>query len=617
MNALLATAILALLSPHKATVTVNVNAKDGDIITGERTFRVTVDSANAVTGVEFYVAGDLRDKDTSTPYEFPFDSLAESEGDIRLRFKAYTTEGESGEKSITVHIDNQLGKGIDFHLQNGIDALQNGKYDDAITSARIALRIDPKSNPARLILARSYFAKSTFDKAQKYAEDAVGDDPNNAAASDLLSAIKLKQAFTTTAHEGDRKEALATIADAMKSAVETRRKTVDAALDRLGTPTDATVLPAADAALAAQRYSLAINELTPAWMKDNRRTEVANRLAFALMRLGRYHEALQILVDLKKNGQPDTYTSAEMAVVYAELGDAGASDAALKDALVSNPDDPAVLSAQAYVALKFVRHRIGDKVTLLLNYDDVRGRDANARVESGRVLANALDQLDKNTTGRPEVSFFECALNNKLEEFGRAERYFEQTLLADPLLVDAYVEQANRSIGETYNGKPSPDELDQRMSTAKVYFEAALAARPDSPQALSGLALIAVLEKKYDEAVRWGEAAEKAAPSYAAGAVILGNAYTLGAGAKRTEADAIRAQNKTAAAGSNSDRAANETKARQLETTAGDYARRARDVATLAGRLDPRLDGYDLTKPLASFRYFYTGGRIPLLPLPH
>jgi len=625
MNALLATAILTLLAPPRtavtgapatvAPVTVNVNAKNGESITGERTFRVTVQAENAVTGVEFYVGTDLRDKDTSTPYEFTVDSLSETDGDLKLRFKAYTTEGESGEKSVTVHIDNQLDKGLPFHVTAGTEALQNGKFDDAITSGRIALRIDPKSVAARLIVARGYLGKSAYDKAQKYAEDAVADDPGNSAAADLLSGIKLKQAFSTTA-SGDRKDALNTIRDAMKSAVETHRKTVDMNLDKQGNPTDANLLSYADAALAAERYSLVISDLQPAFLKDNRKPDVANRLAYAMSRLGRYREALETLTTLKKYGQLDTFSDALLAVVYAELGDADSSDAALKDALVSNGDDPVVLSAQAYVALKFIRHKVLDRTTLLLNYDNVSGQDATARAESARVMRNSLDQLQKNQSSSSEVNFYAAALNNKLEEFNRAEHQFEQAVLTDPLNVDAFVEQGNRSIGATFNGKPTADQTDQALGMARVYYEAALAARPDSPQALCGLSLVSSMERKWDEAVKWGEAAVKAGPSFAASQVVLGTAYFGASGNLRAQADVIRNQNKTGGT-TNEERQTNELKARDMEAKAAEFARKARDVAAQSSQLDARLQGMDLRNTLPTFRYFYTGGRIPLLPLPH
>jgi len=615
MNALLASAILALLTPQKGAVQVNVNAKNGETITGERTFWVTVNAKNAVTGVEFYYGNDLRDKDTSTPYQFTIDSLAENDGDAKLRFKAFTTEGESGEVAITVHIDNGTSKGLDFHLNHGMEALQDGKYADAATSGRIALKIDPKSGPAKLLVARAYLGLGTLDKAQKYAEDAVEASPNDQGAADILSAIKLRQAFRTMSTGSDRTEALAAITEAMTSAVQTRRKFVDRMFDAMTAPTGDDVVAYADAGITDGRYNVVLPLLQSAFQKDNRRSDVGNRLAFVYMRLGRNAEALQTLLSVKKNGAPDANTFAQLAVVYADLGSADESDAALKDALLSDGEAPAVLSAQAYLALKYVRHKLVSTTTLLLNYDDIGGNDTQAKANSKAALRDALSQMEKGHGESSITNYYQSALYNKLEEFQKGEDYFESAVLADPLNVDAYVEQGNRSLGTALNGKPTKEELDSRLGAARAYYNAALAAQDNSAAALAGLCVAATLEGKPDEAIRWGEAAVKAQPSYAAGFVALGTAYNLGSSAARTSADKLRQTNQTAGL-SNAERQANELKTRQLEAQASTYARNARDAGNSAAKLDKRVEGYELTKPYAAWRYLYAGGRLPVLPQP-
>lgn len=598
----------------KAAFHVFVNAKAGEVITGERTFRVTTDSQNAVTSVEFYVGSDLRDKDTSTPYEFTIDSLAETDGDLKLRFKAFTTEGESSEVVLTVKIDNGTSKGIDFQLQQGNEALQNSKFQDAVTAGRIALRIDPKSVPARVIVARGYLGLGTLDKAQKFAEDAVEADANNQAAVDLLAAIKLRQAFTTSNGGTDRAETLAAISDALKSAVDTRRKYVDQKFDAQGGPTDANIVAYGDAGLAAGRYSAIAGPLQDALRKDERRVDVANRLAYAQMRLGRYNDALNTLLLAKKAGG-DAFTFAELAVVYAELGAADDSDAALKEALVSDPDDPAVLSAQAYLAVKFIRHKLLDKTTLLLNYDDVSGADTGARESSGSLLRNALSQLEKAHGESSITNFFRSALSNKLQDYSSGEKYFEYAVLADPLDADAYIEQGNRSLGLMFQGEPSAEEKQLRLGAARAYFTAAANAQPSAIGALAGLSIVSTLEGKADEAIRWGEAATRAQPSYAAGHAVLAAAYNIAAANAHTEADKIRKQNDNPNT-TNAERQANETKARAVEAQSTAWSRSARNTVATAAKYDARLQGYELTKPVSAWRYLYTGGRVPVLPLP-
>ena len=110
MNALLLVTALFTVSPHFASpnptipvvtiapVEISVNINQGEILSGERAFKVSVSADDPVTKVEFYVGGDLRDNDTSTPYEFKLDTLAEPDGDLKIKFSAYTSQGTSGTK---------------------------------------------------------------------------------------------------------------------------------------------------------------------------------------------------------------------------------------------------------------------------------------------------------------------------------------------------------------------------------------------------------------------------------------------------------------------------------------------------------------------------------------
>jgi len=148
-------------------VEISLNVKDGDTISGEVRFRATVKSDALVNQVEFYVGDDLRDTKSSVPYEFKLDTLDpnQAEGDIKLTFAAYTTSGDSAKKTLKLKIDNALGKGADFYVQQGQDLVTVGKFDEAITAARIALKVKPTENGAKLVMARAYLGKGVLDSA--------------------------------------------------------------------------------------------------------------------------------------------------------------------------------------------------------------------------------------------------------------------------------------------------------------------------------------------------------------------------------------------------------------------------------------------------------------------
>ena len=618
MNALLiATAFLALAAPPKAPVTVHVDHRNGDVITGEATFKVTVESTNLVTQVEFYVNDDLRDKATSTPYKFTIDSLNETEGSAKLRFKAYTSEGETGEASVTVKIYNAIDKGAPYHVQEGIKALQDGNYEKAITEGRIALKIDSKLNQARLIVARSYLRAGVMDKAQKFAEDAVTSEPGNTNALDILSIIKLKQAFTTFDHgSGDKNETLKSIGDALKGAVENRKKALDARVDAIGNVTDTNLLQYVDAAIRAGRYGLVVSTLKPVFEKDNRRADVADRLAFAQIREGRYDDAFLTLQTLKKYGTLDVYAQATLAVLYAEDAQPKASDDAIKDAILSDADNPIVTTAQAYIALKFVRSTVANLTSMSLNYDDLRGKDSPKGAESRNTLTQILRELAKDQGQRTEVNYYLSALNNKLENYDAGRQYFETAVLAEPTNYDAYIEQGNKSfqISMRLGPKPKKEDLTFLYENARTMFTAALEARPSSAAALTGLSLVDSFEGKSEDGIKWANAAVSAEPKYAPGHVALCVAYTLGGVNLTGQAYTMRQQSKTLT--TNYERQQNELKTREIEIIAGQHSRAARKALDDAYKIDKKIDGQQLTSAVSAWRYFNAGGRVPVLPMP-
>lgn len=621
MNAhLMLVAALALLAPQKDNVKVFVDAKPKQSISGERTFRVTVQSKNPVNYVEFYVGKEFKTKDTSTPYQFTLDTLDEKEGPLKLTFKAYTTEGDSGQADLDVVVDNGLSKGVDAHLQAGKDAMAGSNWAKAIDEGRIALKVDPNSNAARVLLARAYLGSNDFGRAQKYAQDVLDKDPKNADALNLMAGVNLKIAFGTYVNSGgDRKEAVSTISDAYKSAVEARRKVLDEEVDAAGSPTGANVVPYVDAALHAGRYSLALPILKDAITKNGSDTKLFDRLMYVYLRTGRYRDAFQAAADYKRaGGLLDAYGTAAMAIVYAELGDPDTTDKLIADALVSDPDEPAVAAAQAYIALKFIRPPVAATKQYNLNYDDANASGSSAaaaRAAANTALSRILAEVSKSHGQNTVTSYYAGALDNKLSDFGAGRRSFQDAVLMEPANADAYIEEANRALTATQMSNLDKDEREHELSTAETLYNTALLARPDSAQALTGLALVATIRANFADAIRWGEAAVAANPDYAAGYLSLGTAYNLGSSVLRTQADSAR-QKARAAGTSPADRQALELQARNLETQALQYQTSARTAGLKAGSLDPRLQGQLLEKPYAAWRYFRAGGRVPVLPQP-
>ncbi len=478
----------------QAAIKINVNAKDGDVISGEFVFKATVESEHLVTQVEFYVGSDLRDSSSSTPYTFRIDTLAEAEGDLKVTFAAYTSEGENVKKTLTVKIDNGLSKGPDFHVQQGQESLITGKWNDAIISARRALKIKPGYAPARVVMARANFGKGVYDAAQKSAEDVIAVDPNNAGALELLAAISLQKAFATVNRGGDRTETLNIIRNALKSAVENRRKVLDNLIDQFGPVTDVNKMAFVDLAIRAGRYSLAIEQLAPHFRRDPKKPAVANRLIYAQLRAGRFKEALDSAEYYRKYGQPDSYGHAILAIVYQRSGDTARAQDEEKEAVSNDPDNLGVRSAQAYLAL-------------------ARGKTA--------VSQKLAADLAKDEGQLAEVNYYLATIYNQIADFDDSRQRFERAVLTEPIFYDMYVERANEALAIAYAGSVDEKERVNQWAVAKVFFETALVAKPESFEALTGLAVVYALEKNPAQAQKMARTAIAAGPEYAPARYML------------------------------------------------------------------------------------------------
>lgn len=557
---ILAFALVSLAPAQK--LAVSVNSGDGDVISGEKHFVVKVQSKNPVTQVEFYVGSRLRDQDPSTPYEFSLDTISEDDGDIQVKFTAYTSEGENASKTLTLKIDNQVSKGAPFHLGKSKDFLAVSKWDDAIAEARIALKADKTSVDARCDLARAYMGKGVWDKAQQYSEDAAAADPNNLEAMELVAGVNLNRSFALRNRTEDPMASVSAIADALKNAVTARRKSLDRQVDTFGPVTAANRLNYVDLTLRAGRYSLAIEQMAPVFRKDAKDNAAANRLIFAYLRSGRMADAREALDNLKLYGTPDAYGSALEAVYDSQSGNAQKADDAIRDAILNDPDNLGVKSAQAFIALR-------------------RNKPA--------VLAQLAKDLAATDSQRTEVNYFIAALDNRLGE-PDAEKYFKRAVLIEPTNYDMYIEWGNYSLGLGVSKRLDQKHSDAEVAYAQALYTAAMTANPSSAQALTGLTLVSLYQNKIDDAVRYGRAATQAAPEYAAGHY----AYAAAANAK---AGSI----KTLGAGANGP---------ALVKLQDEMSATAKKENETAGKLDPiALQGRELPKVSQAWVYFASGGR--------
>jgi tetratricopeptide (TPR) repeat protein len=471
---------------------------DGDSIKGTHRFRVTVDSQSLVSQVEFYVADKLVGTDESTPYEFVLDTLLYPDGPLAVTISAYNAGGENKKLTLNVRVNNGLSLGVAHHVAIAETAMTGRKWDEAIEAGRIALKINPSDNTARMAMARAYFGKGTYDLAQKFAEDVVASEPTNIAARELLSGISLRQAFRAMEVSSDRQRTISTVSSALKMAAKSRRDALQQRLDAFGAPNEANRLRYCDLLIDAGRFSLVIGQLEKEFDKDENNSDVTNRLVYAQLRAGRYSDAQKIMTRHTRRGEPDAYGYALKAVLDNWMGNDTASASAEREALLNDPTNIGVRTAQAYLALR--RNNLG-------------------------TFASITTGLAESEGSSPVTNYYLTSMYYLQAQFSNSQSAFESALLADPSMVHVYLERFNQSIAYMLATSPTGDDRKYQLDFARAFAEGALEAKPDSFEALTALSILAMFENKWDDAIRFGVAATQAGPEYGAAHYALAGAY--------------------------------------------------------------------------------------------
>jgi len=591
MRNLLLLAVLGLASLASAAVKLTVDAANGDKVGGERTFVVGVASPDEITSVEFYIGDDLRDTDSSQPYEFRLDTLAEQEGPVKVSFAAYTSKGDTAKVTLDLVIDNELGKGAPFFVAQAQAALSDSKWDVALTAGRVALRIDPKLSSARIAVARAYLGKNVLDSAQKFVEEVVAEEPKNIEALELLAGIRVRSAIMVTNRGGDKNATLDLIRQTLAAAAAAQRSVYDLRLDAFGSITNANRLNYADLALRAGRYSLAANTLRDVFRRDDRVAEVANRYVYALIRSSRWAEAARVMDVHQRRGTPDGVGQSLQAILANYRGDTATATEAMRQAVVNGGASMAVPTAQAYIFLREA------------NFKDLRP------------VANRLSTDAGNTS---VGNYYVAAALFQANEFEPSRLRFELAVLEDPANVDMYLQKANQAIAFSYQTGLSEDDKKFQRRSARVYFEVALAANPSSFEALSGLAIVDLLDGKPADAIPRARAAVAAGPEYAAGHYVL--SLVLSNSAQRAERAVIAQEAELASAQAENRKADVDRLTSEIKGNKAIAARLNADTTAAiaaAGKFDTlNLDGASIPDAFRAWNFFARFGRGALLLYP-
>jgi Tfp pilus assembly protein PilF len=431
----------------KQEATISLNLENGATVKGTVKLVARVQSESLVERVEFVVDGVLREVDDSTPYEYEWDTVADSEGERALKITAFLEGNKSVTKELKVVIDNGVAQGAAHHYQQAREAFAEGKFEDALYHTRVALKADSAHREARVLQIQTLLRLGRAAEADDAVEDLARLYPDSIETQELRVAASLRRAKNAR----NERELLRNAIDAHHKINQMRLKALgdsnapDAVINR-------TLLTIAEGITGAT-----IDSLLSLTEREPGNTRYLNMLAYAYLNAGRFRDVMVITNTAIRRGAANDYTYAIRGLAAALLNDTREQERAFAEAEKLEKQSKALLVAQANLAML--------------------GRRAPA---VGRLAAQAQGLSDNS----PQTAFIRywSFVNNR--EYDRAKDAFWRVLDLDPLMAEAY--QLRGMLNLMDGLRPGDEDL---LSVAREWFEAALAARPNYAPAHLGIAM--------------------------------------------------------------------------------------------------------------------------------
>lgn len=443
---------IGAFSQPKQAATISLNLENGATVKGTVKLVARVQSELLVERVEFVVDGVLREVDDSTPYEYEWDTVADSEGERTLEITAFLEGNKSVSRELKVIIDNGVAQGAAHHYRQAREAFAEGKFEDALYHTRVALKADSAHREARVLQIQTLLRLGRATEADEAVEDLARLYPDSIETQELRVAASLRRAKNAR----NERELLRNAIDARHTINQMRLKMLgdsnapDAVIDR-------TLLTLAEGAAGA-----IIDALLSLTEREPSNTRYLNMLAYAYLNGGRLRDVIVITNTAIRRGAADDYTYAIRGLAAALLNDTREQERAFTEAEKLGKQSKALLVAQANLAML--------------------SRRANT---VGRLAAQAQGLSDNS----PQTAFMRywSFVNNR--EYDRAKDAFWRVLDLDPLMAEAY--QLRGMLNLMDGLRPGDEDL---LTVAREWFELALAARPNYAPAHLGIAMSYALE---------------------------------------------------------------------------------------------------------------------------
>lgn len=441
----LVAALLCWIGISHVDVKIDLNVKDGEVIKQVFRLEATVQSDKLVEKVEFIINDRLREVARSTPYTFEWDTIADAEGEHTLEIVATTEGGATKSLKLKIKVDNEVALGAEHHYEQARDLFAEGKVQEAIYSARIALKARSEFKEARILLIQALLRLNRFEAADNAVEDLIRAFPDAPEGYRFRAAAALRRARGST----DETKRIST-------AIENQRKVLGFHIkeaDQAGTTVEA-LARRAELALQDGDLDKATDLFFTCMQRDENNILYRNRLAQMHLKAGRYQDVIVVTAAAIRRNIADAYTYTVLGMAYALQGKSPESETAFAKAEQMKANYPPALIAQAHLAL--------------MN---------NKTSQAARLLARA--QAEGYSS--PELSLLLAWVWSNSREFDRARDQFWRTVEMNPLFAEIYALRAMENLIDGLN--PRKSDL---ISVAGDWFKTALVAQPSFAPAMMG-----------------------------------------------------------------------------------------------------------------------------------
>lgn len=463
---------LALVGGRASAATVALSVADGAKLsdTVVITARVTGFEQTGVRRVEFLVDGKVRSEDTSIPYTFEWNTLDDAEGEHNVEAVATDMNGDVAKGSARVVVDNELGKGADYHGRIALEALAAKDTETARRHALRAVKIDPTNLTAARALAAIHTNAREYDQAVAVLEQANIPEKDVLARRDLMSLYVLR---------GDAGGNTQSFLQGVTSAYEQWKLLTQA---RAAVAANGTPVEKGDAAFAARKWQAAIMAYQSAGELADMPIGTVNRLLLSYARAGRWRDCDLLLRTLSRDERGDDVTQAVRGFYLLQTHKPTEARQVVQRGVDARVLPSLIVAACADLILN-ERKRAEEEITAAASMapDDPSVAYLQAMVttdplEARRLLARAIatDPSNPELLVRKAYDILSGKQPNKQEE---AEAVLELARKLDPDNPDVLLATASLLM------------LRKRAEEAQPLLEKLLAQDKDAPDVLVGQAL--------------------------------------------------------------------------------------------------------------------------------